>query len=159
VSCFKPFKTTFKKEKNNNMVKNNYNVPNKATFTTWVDKTLNVALSIINIKGGFKVIGIWPFNPKAMDGRIKPNEFYITNCNNTSYEDNGKYSNEIINTKGWGENGVIVVLINIATIINDIATTRTDVDGRKSSKVLCGRAYKSWYHRKYTNIKYIRLHN
>jgi hypothetical protein len=32
VSCFKPFKTTFKKERDNNMVKNNYDEPNKATF-------------------------------------------------------------------------------------------------------------------------------
>jgi hypothetical protein len=32
VSCFKPFKTTFKKERDNNMVINNYNEPNKVTF-------------------------------------------------------------------------------------------------------------------------------
>jgi hypothetical protein len=32
VNCFKPFKTTFRKENNNNMVLNNYNEPNKATL-------------------------------------------------------------------------------------------------------------------------------
>jgi hypothetical protein len=44
VSCFKPFKTTFKKERNNNKVRNNYNELNKAIFATWVDKALDVTL-------------------------------------------------------------------------------------------------------------------
>jgi len=36
-----------------------------------------------NIKVGFKVIGIWPFNPKAMDNKIQPSKFYTTiNINN-----------------------------------------------------------------------------
>jgi hypothetical protein len=45
----------FRKEKNNNMIKNNYNEPNKATFATWVDKALDVALSKINIKSGLRL--------------------------------------------------------------------------------------------------------
>jgi hypothetical protein len=45
VSCFKPFKTTFRKEKDNNMVRNYYNEPNKVTLVGWVDKTLDLALS------------------------------------------------------------------------------------------------------------------
>jgi hypothetical protein len=40
------------------------------------------------------------------------------------------FSNETINdTEGWAEDGVIVDVINITTTINDIATTRIDVDG------------------------------
>ncbi len=115
------------------MIKNNYNEPNKATLTAWVYKALNVALSKRNIKNGFKVIGIWPFNPKAMDGRTKPSEFYhVDRNNNASNEDNEKNSNEATNdTKGWGKDGTIVELINIATTINDIATTRTNVDGQE----------------------------
>jgi hypothetical protein len=58
VSYFKPFKTSFRKERNNNMVRNNYNELNKATLTTWVNKALDVALSKRNIKSGFQVIGI-----------------------------------------------------------------------------------------------------
>jgi hypothetical protein len=53
MNYFIPFKTSFKKRKDNNMVRNNYNEPNKATFATWVDKALDVALSKINIKNGF----------------------------------------------------------------------------------------------------------
>jgi hypothetical protein len=58
VSYFKPFKTSNIKEKNNSMVRNNYNKLDKATLTTWVDKALDVALSKRNIKSGFQVIGI-----------------------------------------------------------------------------------------------------
>ncbi len=85
-----------------------------------------------NIKNGFfKVIGIWPFNPKAMDGRTKPSEFYAIDHNkNTSDEDNEKNSNEAIyDTEGWGENGIVAKLINIATTTNDPTTTRINVDG------------------------------
>jgi hypothetical protein len=53
VSCFKPFKTTFRKERNNSMVKNNYNEPNKATLAAWVNKALDVILSKRTIKNGF----------------------------------------------------------------------------------------------------------
>jgi hypothetical protein len=66
-----------------------------------------------------------------MDRRIKPSEFYITDRNNnTSYEDNQENSNEAIyDTEGWGENGVVAKLINIATTTNDPTTTIIDVDG------------------------------
>ncbi len=85
-----------------------------------------------------------------MDGRIKPSEFYIADRNNTSNEDNEENFDEIINdTECQGENGVVIELINIATTIDDTVTTRFDVDGQE----------KSWYHRKYMNRKYIRLHN
>jgi hypothetical protein len=45
VNCFKPFKLTFKKEKDNNMVWSNQNEPNKTTLVRWVDKTLDQLLS------------------------------------------------------------------------------------------------------------------
>jgi hypothetical protein len=50
VSYFKPFKTSFRKEKNNSMVRNNYNELNKATLIAWVDKALDVVLSKRNIQ-------------------------------------------------------------------------------------------------------------
>jgi hypothetical protein len=58
VNYFKPFKTTFKKERDNNMVRNIYNEPNKATFVGWVNEALNMALSKRNIKNGFQVTRI-----------------------------------------------------------------------------------------------------
>ncbi len=85
-----------------------------------------------NIKNWFKVTRIWPFNPKAMDGRTKPSEFYVIDYDNGSNEDNEKNSNEIINdTKGQGEDGIVIELINIAIATDDIATTRIDVDGQE----------------------------
>jgi len=89
-------------------------------------------LSKRNIKNGFKVIRIWLFNPKAMDGRTKPSEFYVVDYNNATNEDNEENSEEVINdTKGWGEDGIVVELISITTTIDDIATTRTNVDGQE----------------------------
>jgi hypothetical protein len=38
VSCFKPFKTALKKEKDGAMVRNNYNKLNKVTLARWVNK-------------------------------------------------------------------------------------------------------------------------
>jgi hypothetical protein len=64
------------------MVSNNYKEPYKIVFANWVDKTLDAILSKRNINNGFKVIGIWHFNPKAMDGRTKPSELYTIKDNN-----------------------------------------------------------------------------
>jgi len=66
-----------------------------------------------------------------MDGRTKPNELYIANHNNnTSNEDNVEIFNGTMNdTKGWGEDGVVVELINIITTIYELARTKVDVDG------------------------------
>jgi hypothetical protein len=58
VTCFKPFKTTFRKERTSTMVKNNYLEPNKATLVAWVDKALQQPLKKENIKLRFKVFGI-----------------------------------------------------------------------------------------------------
>jgi hypothetical protein len=64
-----------------------------------------------------------------MDGRIKPSEFYTVDCNDTSNEDNAKNSNEAMNdTKDWGEDGTFIKLINIATNIDELVTTRANVD-------------------------------
>jgi hypothetical protein len=46
MSCFKPFKTTFRKERDNAMIKNRYLKLNKIKLITWVDPTL--------VKGLFK---------------------------------------------------------------------------------------------------------
>jgi hypothetical protein len=55
VICFKPFKTTFRKERTSTMVENNYLELNKTALTTWVDKALQQPLKKENIKLRFKV--------------------------------------------------------------------------------------------------------
>ncbi len=70
VACLKPFKITFRKERNIRMVKRNYIEPNKITLVGWVDKALNLALTRKNIMSKFKSTRIWPLNPKAMDSKI-----------------------------------------------------------------------------------------
>ncbi len=115
------------------MVRNIYNEPNKVTLVRWVDKALDLALSKKNIKNGFQVTKIWPLNPKAMDGRTKPNELYTTNYNNgTLDENNVENSDGAMNgIKSWGENGIATKLINITTTTDELATTRANVDGQE----------------------------
>jgi hypothetical protein len=55
VNFFQPFKRTLKKERNNNMVRNNYNEPNKATFVGLVDEALDMALPKETSRMGFKL--------------------------------------------------------------------------------------------------------
>jgi hypothetical protein len=90
VSCFKPFKITFEKEKDNTMVKNNHYELEKCTLVTWVTKALDQSLSKKNIKSGFRGIGIWPLNVKAMDDKVKLIQMYTTiknsNENNESFD-------------------------------------------------------------------------
>jgi hypothetical protein len=43
-----------------------------------------------NIKVGFKAIGIWLFNPKAMDNKTQPSKIYIA----TSINKHGNYQEE-----------------------------------------------------------------
>jgi len=48
-------------------------------------------------------IGIWPFNPKAMDDKTKPNDIYIVEFNpNISDDDTIDYNN-VVDEHQWGE--------------------------------------------------------
>jgi hypothetical protein len=76
VACFKPFKTTFRKERNITMVKRKFTEPNKITLVRWVDLALDLTLTRKNIMLRFKGIGIWPFNPRAMDLKTGPSILY-----------------------------------------------------------------------------------
>jgi hypothetical protein len=49
------------------MFRNNHRELDKVKLASWVDRTFNQLLSKQSIKVGFKTIGIWPLNPKAMD--------------------------------------------------------------------------------------------
>jgi hypothetical protein len=59
VTCFKPFKVVFTKERVFTMVKNNCFKLDKTALTTWVDKAQQ-SLKNENIKSRFKVSRIWP---------------------------------------------------------------------------------------------------
>jgi hypothetical protein len=87
INFFKPFKFAFRKERDNAMVKNNHCEPNKCTLASWVDKNLDQSLTQKNINSGFKVIRIWPMNPKAMEHKIRPFNVYTTTLANISDED------------------------------------------------------------------------
>jgi hypothetical protein len=63
------------------MVRNNHRKLNKATLINWVDKALIQLLSKKNIKSNLKATKVWPFNPKAMDERTKPNDLYTLGPN------------------------------------------------------------------------------
>jgi hypothetical protein len=41
-----------------------------------VSAALEKALIEKNVKSGFRTTGIFPFNPRAMDGKMGPNDFY-----------------------------------------------------------------------------------
>jgi len=61
---------------------------NKITFVRWLHTILNQSLTKQNIKVRFRVIGIWPFNPKAMDEKTKPTNIYTTmNSNHDEGDD------------------------------------------------------------------------
>jgi hypothetical protein len=77
ITCFKPFKTIFRKERTSAMVKNNYLEPNKTTLVAWVDKALQQPLKKENMKLGFKVSRIWPLNLTTMVGKFGLSDVFI----------------------------------------------------------------------------------
>jgi hypothetical protein len=97
ITCFKPFKTSFRKERTSAMVKNNYLEPNKTTLVAWVDKALQQPLKKENMKLGFKVSRIWPLNLTTMVGKFGPSDVFtiiekeeheVTYHSNAIYESN-----------------------------------------------------------------------
>ncbi len=57
-----------------------------------MDKALNQSLTKQNIKVGFKGIGIWPFNPKAMENKTQPLSIYIVRNSNGDKGSEDHYS-------------------------------------------------------------------
>jgi hypothetical protein len=48
----------------------------KEVLASWVSAALEKSLTEKNIKSKFRTIGIFPFNPLAMDGKMGLSEFY-----------------------------------------------------------------------------------
>jgi hypothetical protein len=65
-----------------------------------MDRALDQSLISQNIRFGFKVIGIWPLNPKTMDNQIAPSTIYLTTLVVTLGNEEGE--------KGEGENDYIL---------------------------------------------------
>jgi hypothetical protein len=74
VSCFKPFKTAFRQIRDSWTLLNKGKKVEKQDLCEWTAKAMKKALSIINIKSGFKKTGIWPFNPEAVTKQMGPSE-------------------------------------------------------------------------------------
>jgi hypothetical protein len=82
-----------------------------------VDRTFNQSLPKQNIKAGFKTTWIWPLNLKVMDNRSEPSKLYTIESNlNISNDEDGQ-SEGVIDGSQWGENKIIVDLINIVTTL------------------------------------------
>jgi hypothetical protein len=76
VTCFKPFKTTFRKKQNVTMAKKHFLQLDKILLAKWVDKALQQSLKKENIKLGFRVYKIWPLNSIAMAIKFGPSEVF-----------------------------------------------------------------------------------
>jgi hypothetical protein len=56
----------------------------------------------------FKATRIWPLIPKAMDGKTRPNDVYITKPSPNISNDNTNDSNNVIDEDRWGEDGIVI---------------------------------------------------
>jgi len=66
------------------------------------------------IKFGFRIIKIWPLNPKAMHNKTKPLKVYtIANMNNARSENNYTTKEEVENNFQWGEEFTITEVFHI----------------------------------------------
>jgi hypothetical protein len=76
VSSFRPFKQAFRLLRNVWTLRNKSAGVSKEILASWVSAALEKALTEKNMKSGFHSTGISPFNPRTMDGKMGPNEFY-----------------------------------------------------------------------------------
>jgi hypothetical protein len=76
VLCFKTFKQAFRLLRDVWTLRNKSRGASKEVLATWVSSALTKALTHKNITSGFRTIGIFPFNPHAMQDKIGPSEFY-----------------------------------------------------------------------------------
>jgi hypothetical protein len=60
------------------MSKSNYMELNEINLIGWVDQALDKSITKQNIRSRFRVIGIYPLNPRAMDNKTGFSNIYIT---------------------------------------------------------------------------------
>jgi hypothetical protein len=75
-SCFKPFKQDFCFLRDMWTLRNKLKGASKEVLASWVSAALEKSLTEKNVKSRFRMTGIFPFNPLAMDGKMGLSEFY-----------------------------------------------------------------------------------
>jgi hypothetical protein len=68
------------------MYNKNYIELDKIILDKWVDQTLEQALTKRNIKFDFRVVGVWPLDPNAMNNKFQPSSLYTTRPSNEGSE-------------------------------------------------------------------------
>jgi hypothetical protein len=76
MACFKPFKTTFRRERYTPMVRRNCIELDKISFVGWVDKALDQTFIRKKFISRLKATRIWPLNPRAMDHKTNLSTLY-----------------------------------------------------------------------------------
>jgi hypothetical protein len=76
ASCFKSFKQDFCLIRDVWTLRNKSKGASKEVMASLVSAALEKSLTEKNMTSGFRTIGIFPFNPLAMDGKMGPSEFY-----------------------------------------------------------------------------------
>ena len=79
VSCFKPFKTAFRKIRDRWSLRSKTKAVDKRTLCEWTSHALQTALTPKNIMLGFRAIGIWPLDRQATKHAMTPSEGYDHN--------------------------------------------------------------------------------
>ena len=74
VACFKPFKVAFRAYKNIWSKKHHGVGVSKGNLAIWVSLAVRKVLTLNNIQGGFRGLGIWPLNLDAMKFEMGPSE-------------------------------------------------------------------------------------
>lgn len=72
VSIFSPFKNYFKSERSEWMAKHHRLVINRSELASLCSLAFKKALTVDNIKAGFKRTGIWPLNPMVLINDMNP---------------------------------------------------------------------------------------
>ncbi len=89
---------------------------NKIILAKQVDQVLEQPFTKKTLFG-FRVMRIWPLNPKAMDNKTKPLKVYtITNMNNARNENDYTTKEEVENNSQWGEESIITKVFHIVEI-------------------------------------------
>ena len=74
VSCFKPFKSAFRKIRDAWTLENKGKKVEKADLCQWTAEALDKALTAKNIKSGFRKTGIWPLDKEVVTSSLLPSE-------------------------------------------------------------------------------------
>ena len=76
VSCFKSFKTAFRKIRDRWSLRNKTKAVDKRTLCEWTSQALQTALTPKNIMSGFRATSIWPLDRQATKHAMTPSEGY-----------------------------------------------------------------------------------